>query len=109
MEKTVEREAVRQWVWDRREELLADLEMLVEIPSVSEPDSPVKPYGPECRRAADAFLKMGEAYGLFGRNCDYHAASLSVRPDAENETRIGIWTHLDVVAEGMTGGIRPLK
>lgn len=99
-EKVREKEAIRQWVWERREELLSDLEMLVEVPSVSDPESSVKPYGPGCREVLDKFLELGKTYGLYGRNCDYHVGSLSVKPTGEGDCQIAIWTHLDVVAAG---------
>jgi len=91
---------IEDWVRKHEAELLDDLAMLVSIRSVSEPDAAVKPYGMGCREALKAMLELGEKYGFYSQNYDYHFGSIALRPEQEPVKKVGIWTHLDVVEEG---------
>ena len=77
--------------------IIRDLQTLVRIKSVSEPDSGVKPYGQGCRDVLDQALKMGAEMGFDTRNYEYYCGSISY---GHQEKDIAFWSHLDVVPEG---------
>lgn len=86
-----------RWIDSHWEEMIADLIRIVNIPSVSDKDSPVKPFGPGCHRVIDEFLKLGESYGFSTANYDGYFGEVRLGDQAAD---IGIWTHLDVVPVG---------
>lgn len=105
-------EEIRAWLGEHEEELISDLARLVAIPSVSRPESPVGPYGEDCRRALDELLFIGKKYGFETKNYEYHVGSIELggsgRPKSGVQS-IGIWNHLDVVAEGEGWSFPPYK
>lgn len=90
---------VDAWFHAHRDELVADLKELLRCPSVSDPTSDVKPYGPGCRQAIDTMARLAEKNGFTTENYDYYV--LRVGGEAKNwENTVGFWGHLDVVPAG---------
>ncbi len=88
-------ERITQWIQIHREEMIRDLFRLVAVPSISDPDSSVKPFGQPCRDALDlAYILAGEnGY----RSQDYaHTVGRICFSDSPSVS-VGIWCHLDVV------------
>ncbi|MDE7281465.1 MAG: Sapep family Mn(2+)-dependent dipeptidase [Ruminiclostridium sp.] len=86
---------IREYLNNNLENLKADLARLVKIPSVSGEKDGKYPFGRECGRALDEFLKIAEERGFTARNYDYYAGSADLFPEGEAE--LGILAHLDVV------------
>lgn len=98
IEKTLV-EAIDHWSAFHREELIADLIQLVRIPSVSQKNAQVKPYGEPCRQVLETMLAIGKKYGFQTANYDYHCGALWLEDWPKAKT-VGLWGHLDVVPEG---------
>lgn len=86
---------IREYLEKNFDSLKADLARLIAIPSVSGEREGNYPFGKECGKALDEFLKIGEEKGFFPKNYDYYAGSLDLYQDSEPE--LGILAHLDVV------------
>lgn len=80
--------------WD---DILADLEKVVAIPSVCGPAEGKFPYGKEPARAIDAVIEQANKYGLKTKNVDYYAAHAEYGEGPENAV---VMAHLDVVPAG---------
>lgn len=86
---------IREYLEKNFDNLKADLARLIAIPSVSGEREENCPFGKECGKALDEFLKIGEEKGLYPKNYDYYAGSLDLYREGEPE--LGILAHLDVV------------
>lgn len=91
---------ISEWIDTHREEILLDLKKAVNIPSISEPDSDIKPYGKACREVLDCMLESAAGYGFDVQNYLYHVGGVFLTRPFVPSKRIGIWTHLDVVPVG---------
>ena len=90
---------ISQWMDAHADEMAQDIVRLVRIPSVSDPDSDSKPFGPGCRAALEEMLKLGEEYGFKTKNYENYVGALWLE-DGPMENTIGMWNHLDVVPVG---------
>ena len=90
---------ISQWMDAHADEMAQDIVRLVRIPSVSDPDSDSKPFGPGCRAALEEMLKIGEEYGFKTKNYENYVGALWLE-DGPMENTIGMWNHLDVVPVG---------
>lgn len=97
---------IYEWLENHKQEFLDDLARIIEIPSVSDSASDVKPFGAQCRRALDTMLEIGAKYGFDGEDYDGYAASLSLN---SNPDCIGIWGHVDVVPADDQWEFEPFK
>ncbi len=88
---------LNRWIDENENNLLNDIGILVDIPSVAGRDKVYPPYGKECARALKQMLALGEGYGFSTDNCDGYCGSISF---GDGEQTIGIWGHLDVVEAG---------
>lgn len=88
------------WVEEHIDQLVEDTCKLIRIPSVSDKTSDVKPFGPGCRDVLNAYIEIGESYGLKSKNFDGYVAELYVPETQGKPKRIGLMGHLDVVPEG---------
>lgn len=98
-----EKEKIENWIASHREELLADLIALVNIPSISNANPASEPpFGEGCQAALQWMLDRGRDFGLKSTNYDNYAGSLSLDgAEAEHPERVmAIWCHLDVVPVG---------
>lgn len=89
--------------WD---DIIADLERLVAIPSVAKPTEGIHPYGEECARALDTALSLAEGYGLKTKNVGYYAGHAEY---GEGEGNAVVMAHLDVVPAGEGWDTDPFK
>lgn len=91
---------ISEWIDIHKDEILLDLKKAVSIPSISEPDSEVKPYGKACREVLECMLESAASYGFDVQNYLYHAGGVFLSRPPVPSRRVGIWTHLDVVPVG---------
>ena len=95
MENT--KQVVEQWVDKNMPSFLEDLITITNIKSVAEIDSKIAPYGQGCIDVLEKMLEIGKDYGFKTRNYDNYVGCIELN-DLDDD--IGIWAHLDVVAEG---------
>lgn len=99
---------VDAWFREHRSELVEDLIALLNCPSVSDPTSDVKPYGPGCRQAIDTMTAIAHKNGFTTENYDYYV--MRIGGDAKNwENTVGFWGHLDVVPAGNNWTYEPFN
>lgn len=91
---------IDQWIAEHRQELVDDTVALIQIRSVSDKQSEVKPFGQGCRDVLEAYIALGEKYGLASRNYEHYVAKLYNPDNSHKKTKIGLMGHLDVVPEG---------
>lgn len=79
-----------------KKNLLIDLEKLLLIPSVKDPEttSPDAPFGRGIQEALDYMLNLGKRDGFITKDVDHYAGHLEV---GQGEKLLGILSHLDVV------------
>ncbi len=85
---------IDQWLLTHREQIITDLIGLVQIPSVSDEKSPIKPYGQPCRDALQFMFDLAKKHGYESRNYDNYIGEITFN---QGDKRVGIWAHLDVV------------
>ncbi len=91
---------IAAWVQKQRDDIIADLGDLVNIPSVADPKARVQPFGEPCRRVLACILEKGRKKGFRCRNYDDYGGSVLGKETKENRKHVGLWAHLDVVPEG---------
>ncbi len=89
-------EAIRGWLEQQRESIVADLSGLAAIPSVRGEAVSGMPYGGECDRVLDAALEMFERAGAVIEKTPYYGTA----DIGQGEKHIGLFAHLDVVPAG---------
>ena len=80
-----------------KDELIADIQAWVAVPSVQEPAVDGKPFGENVAKALDLALDTARKYGFETRNIDYYAGDISM---GSGEQTMGMLAHLDVVPAG---------
>ena len=80
-----------------KDELIADLQAWVAIPSLKGDALPGKPYGEENARMLDLALDTAKKYGFETRNIDYYAGDITL---GSGEQTMGMLAHLDIVPAG---------
>lgn len=93
---------IKEWIVNHREEMLADIRRLVEIPSVAVQGDAAMPNGRYCARAAEAMLELAQKYGFEAENCGGQCVRIFYEgpPEGSFGKTVEIWNHLDVVPEG---------
>ena len=88
-----------EWIAAHREEFIAELQGIAQIPSVSRADlaQPGAPFGPDCRKVLDYALERGRFYGFDTADHDGYAGSITW---GDYDNAIGVIAHLDVVPVG---------
>lgn len=84
-------------VAELRDELIADIQAWVSVPSVQAAPVDGKPFGEENARMLDLALETARKYGFETRNIDYYAGDISM---GSGEQTMGMLAHLDVVPAG---------
>ncbi|OLN22714.1 dipeptidase PepV [Domibacillus antri] len=85
-------------ILDRRDQFTADLQKLIQIPSVkSATGEKNAPFGKSVKEALDYMLTLGETDGFTVKNVDNVAGHLEM---GEGEGLIGLLCHVDVVPAG---------
>lgn len=89
----------KQEVEKRREALIEDLQSLLQIESILDPESAKEgaPFGEGIDRALTHFLVKGESDGFTSKNLDGYAGHLEF---GQGDELIGVLCHLDVVPAG---------
>ena len=90
--------AVDKFCAENREQVVASIKRLVDIPSVEGPAEPGKPFGPGPAAALEECLKMADEMGLSVFNCENRIGWAELNGSAGKQ--IATITHLDVVPEG---------
>lgn len=86
------------------EVMIADLQKLVSIPSVSGAPEGDYPYGKPCFDALSCALDMCKAYGFRTKQCGMHCGYAEI---GQGEDIFGILVHLDVVPAGNSWNFDP--
>ena len=90
--------AIDRYVDDHREEIIADLDRLVRIPSVSKPGSAEpEPFGPDCACVLEEAIALAQEKGMNAKNFG-NWYGLATRGAGAHS--VGIFSHLDVVEVG---------
>ncbi len=87
---------IKDHIYEHKEELLAALSRLIEIPSVKGESCDGAPFGKEPRRALDEMLKLCREMGFEAENCFDIVGTADLCPEGA-ELALGILCHLDVV------------
>lgn len=87
---------IKDYIYSHKEELLAALSRLIEIPSVKGEPCDGAPFGKEPKRALDEMLKICGEMGFAAENCFDIVGTADLCPEGA-ETALGILCHLDVV------------
>ena len=87
---------ITAWIESHKKQIIRDLFQLVRIPSVSDPNSAVKPFGRPCRDALEQMYLFAARDGYASRDYAHTVGQVcfSENRDAPN---VGVWCHLDVV------------
>ena len=102
------KDIIYNWLREHKEEFLHDLSSLIEIPSVDGRAVDGKPYGEDCARVLDTMLSLCEKHGLKTKNFDYHAGT-AIFNGKNDEIKLDILSHLDVVASGTGWNTDPFR
>ena len=99
-------DAVRRWMESHRNDIIEDMRRIVNIRSVSEPDSDVLPFGKGCRKVLDTMLELAAGKG-FKTDCfNYYGGKISFAA-VERKLESGLiwmWCRRETA-----GPIRPMK
>ncbi len=87
---------IRDYIYSHKDEMLADLAALIEIPSVKGEPADGAPFGTEPKRAMDKMLEICADMGFSTANCMDVAGSADYAPEGA-EIALGILCHMDVV------------
>lgn len=88
------------YIADHRGEILEDLKSLVRIPSVSREGEDGLPFGKACAQVLELALSKAEARGFYCNNHNNWYGTAFYASHQEDESLIGIFSHLDVVEAG---------
>ena len=107
MDETLINDKIDAYLDEHWDDIVADIDTLVRIPSVEELDKATEgaPYGPGPREALTAALKMAEGMGL--ETCDVEGHIGYADLPGGTDGQIGIIGHMDVVPAGAGGTSAP--
>ncbi len=90
---------IRKWIQNKMPDMVEDLKRICRIPSVAQvKEAEVQPYGQACKDVLEEMLLLGQENGFHTHNYDDYVGRITYA--GKSEKNIGIWAHLDVVAEG---------
>lgn len=101
------RQAIHDYIYSAKEDMLSDLRTLVEIPSVMGEAEKNAPFGKYPAKALAAALDICGRAGFAVRNIDNYVGTADFFPDKEEH--LGILCHLDVVPEGSGWSVPPFS
>ena len=84
-------------VAELKDELIADIQKWVAVPSLQAEPTDGKPFGEANARMLDLALETARGYGFETRNIDYYAGDISM---GSGEQTMGMLAHLDIVPVG---------
>lgn len=86
---------IDEFVEKNERNIIADLDELVRVPSVSKAGSPEpNPFGEDCTRVLETAMKMAEKHGMTAKS---FGNWYGIAKRGSGEKRVGIFSHLDVV------------
>ncbi|MBQ7792084.1 MAG: Sapep family Mn(2+)-dependent dipeptidase, partial [Clostridia bacterium] len=91
-------EAIHEYIWSHKDEMIAELKKLVSFPSVKTEVSPEYPFGKECHEILDYTKALYEKHG-FQTEADHEGGYL-LSYYGTGEKSLGLFAHADVVAPG---------
>lgn len=97
------------WIEAHSDEMTEDLLSLIRIPSITDKNASVKPYGEPCIRALEATLAIAKRFGFKTENYENFLGCISFPDEDESRKTIGIWGHLDVVPAGNNWSFDPFE
>lgn len=97
---------VSDWFDEHQEDMTADIERLVRIESISNPETSDGPFGAGCRRCLDEMLAIGQEHGFRTENYEYYVGSIG-SGNRNWDNMIGFWNHMDVVPAGNDWDYQP--
>ena len=108
LDKTLDAK-IDSYINDNWEQVVADIALLVKIPSFEELDkaAPGAPFGPGPAEALAACLAFSERFGLKTTNGEGYIGFADL--PGESETQFGIIGHIDVVPAGTGWGFNPFE
>lgn len=80
-----------------KDQMIADLVKIINIPSVKSSPKENAPFGENCKKVLDSILEICERENFTTKNVDGYMAYARY---GESEEHMGIFGHLDVVSEG---------
>lgn len=99
---------IRKWVLEKMPDVVEDLKRICRIRSVAQLEqTDCPPYGQGCRDVLQEMLLLGEENGFLTHNFDNYIGRITY--PGKTEGNIGIWAHLDVVAEGKDWDYSPYE
>ncbi len=87
---------IKEYIYSHKNEMLADLASLIEIPSVKGEPEEHAPFGREPKRAMDKMLEICKGMGFDIASCMDVAGSADYAPDGV-DIALGVLCHMDVV------------
>lgn len=99
------RQAIHDYIYSAKEDMISELRTLVEIPSVMGKAEENAPFGKYPAKALESALEICERAGFTVRNIDNYVGTADFFPDKEEH--LGILCHLDVVPEGSGWSVPP--
>lgn len=100
------RDALRRWIEEHTEEMIADLRTLLRCESVKSAPLPMAPFGLGVRAAFDRVLEFGERYGFRAKDYEGYALHLEL---GEGEEIVATLSHVDVVPPGNGWSVPPFE
>lgn len=101
-----EKQMIEQYFQDHKEAFVENIRRLVQIRSVKGEAKPNMPFGEGPAKALDETLLIAQELGLLINNVDNYAGTISIN---EQETKLGILGHVDVVGEGSNWSFDPYE
>lgn len=86
------------WLAENVDSMVQDIIKVVNIKSVSIPDSSPYPYGDGCKKVLDKALEIAGGMGFEVKNHDDYCGTALLK--GESDDQLGLFGHLDVVPEG---------
>ncbi|HIW35335.1 MAG TPA: dipeptidase PepV [Candidatus Paenibacillus intestinavium] len=101
-----EKQLIEQYFQDHKDAFIEHIRRLVQIRSTKGEARPQMPFGEGPARALDETLVIAQQLGLLTNNIDYYVGTISIN---EQETKLGILGHVDVVGEGSNWSFDPYE
>lgn len=90
-------EQIHKYIYDNKDEMISFLSKLISYPSTQGEALENKPFGEECAKVLDEYLKKAESFGFKTKNFENYAGHADMN---DLKPEIGILCHLDVVPAG---------
>lgn len=99
-------EKIHKYIYNNENEMISFLSKLIAYPSTQGERLDGKPFGEECAKVLDEFLRKAEGIGFKTKNLENYAGHADMN---DLKPEIGILCHLDVVPAGTNWSSDPFK